>query len=321
MKRLCRSLFQDISRSKRNKLIFVVSSRLLNSARPRIDQVVSLSCSSSYLFSLEQQQTSGLLRDLQSWKLTYRVRYNERRYSQGTAIGNAKESIQFTMGDFASESTDEAEDQERIDSSDSKEDDEEEVLTAELDAWRQVHTLLRRSVEKARIAVDQKKAERRYWMEELAFNLSETTGGKLDPHSSWKRPTAVKFPKSGGTAPGGKRKKKETTTSASTTNSQSPEKPPAKKPRIKKKKEDIVPSKRSSPSAGAVKSRPIPSAPQEDYYEDEDDEEDDDDDEQFHNHVAAAHSDISTSSFLPSAASSWRPTPQEPASALHMMVS
>ena len=96
------------------------------------------------------------------------------------------------------------------------EDDEDEPR--ELAAWRQVHALLLRAVEAAETAVAQKKAERRYWMEELAFNLSET-GGKLEAQSSWKRPVAIKFPKtasataasssSKATTGGGKRKKKE----------------------------------------------------------------------------------------------------------------
>jgi hypothetical protein len=66
------------------------------------------------------------------------------------------------------------------------EQEEETLHQTPLEAWRQVHAQLLRAVTMAREAVAAKKAQRRFWMEEICANLTEE--GSLTSSSVWKRP-------------------------------------------------------------------------------------------------------------------------------------
>lgn len=61
---------------------------------------------------------------------------------------------------------------------------------SEIKAWRQVHARLTEAVIVAQEAVTAAKAQRRYWLEEIAANL--TSEGKLTTTSVWKKPSKVK---------------------------------------------------------------------------------------------------------------------------------
>ena len=63
-------------------------------------------------------------------------------------------------------------------------------LLSELEAWREVHQKLTEAVLVGKEAVTAAKAQRRYWLEEIAANL--TTDGKLTATSVWKKPSKVK---------------------------------------------------------------------------------------------------------------------------------
>lgn len=65
-------------------------------------------------------------------------------------------------------------------------DDDDDNPQTPIEAWRQVHSHLVRSVAIAREALAAKKAQRRFWMEEICANLTEE--GNLTPTSVWKRP-------------------------------------------------------------------------------------------------------------------------------------
>ena len=67
----------------------------------------------------------------------------------------------------------------------------------ELEAWREVHTKLLIACELAQEAVDAERMQQRYWMEELAANLTLPEGGNADElqlasTSVWARPVAPK---------------------------------------------------------------------------------------------------------------------------------
>ncbi|KAI2496868.1 hypothetical protein MHU86_17615 [Fragilaria crotonensis] len=61
---------------------------------------------------------------------------------------------------------------------------------SEIKAWREVHARLTEAVIVAKEAVAAAKAQRRYWLEEIAANL--TPEGKLTAASIWKKPSKVK---------------------------------------------------------------------------------------------------------------------------------
>lgn len=112
----------------------------------------------------------------------------------------------------------------------------------DLEAWREVHATLLQAVRKAQEAVDMQKAQRRYWLEEIAWNLSED--GCPTGASAWLRPVPViksslkkgaHLPASLTTA-SSKRKKKGGTTLEETGDHDKP----AKKPRKKKDDEEVV---------------------------------------------------------------------------------
>jgi hypothetical protein len=56
----------------------------------------------------------------------------------------------------------------------------------EVNTWRQVHSTLFNAVIKAQEAVAIQKAQRRFWLEEIAYNLDDA--GQPASHSLWKRP-------------------------------------------------------------------------------------------------------------------------------------
>jgi hypothetical protein len=62
--------------------------------------------------------------------------------------------------------------------------------TSELSAWREVHNVLLTSVRKAQEAIAIQKAQRRYWLEEIAYNLDDN--GLPAIHSVWKRPVRAR---------------------------------------------------------------------------------------------------------------------------------
>jgi hypothetical protein len=67
---------------------------------------------------------------------------------------------------------------------------EQETLAVDTEddvaAWREVHATLLIAVQKAQEAIAIQKAQRRYWLEEIAWNLDDS--GQLANHSIWKRP-------------------------------------------------------------------------------------------------------------------------------------
>lgn len=77
-----------------------------------------------------------------------------------------------------------------------------------VESWRQVHSHLVEAVQVARAAVAAKRAQRRFWLEEICGNLSES--GKLLPTSVWKRPIAPKKTPAKKAAAAKKRKTKAT---------------------------------------------------------------------------------------------------------------
>lgn len=114
--------------------------------------------------------------------------------------------------------------------------------------WREVHAKLIQAVRKSQEAVAIQKAQRRYWLEEIAWNLSED--GSLTSASAWKRPVPVTKTsskkgalKSASAAGSYKRKKKD---AASLESSDSR---PAKKARKKKDEVDIVKKNKKARSA------------------------------------------------------------------------
>lgn len=56
-------------------------------------------------------------------------------------------------------------------------------------AWREVHATLLKAVQTARDAVAILKMQRRYWLEEIAWNLDDS--GRVASHSVWKQPICV----------------------------------------------------------------------------------------------------------------------------------
>jgi hypothetical protein len=61
---------------------------------------------------------------------------------------------------------------------------------SEMESWREAHKTLTEAVIVAKEAVTAAKAQRRYWLEEIAANL--TAEGKLTSSSVWKKPTKAK---------------------------------------------------------------------------------------------------------------------------------
>jgi hypothetical protein len=68
--------------------------------------------------------------------------------------------------------------------------DEHESEINALQAWKEIHSSLLRAVQEAQEAVRIQKIQKRYWLEELAFNLTDS--GKLVFHSVWKKPVVMK---------------------------------------------------------------------------------------------------------------------------------
>jgi hypothetical protein len=66
----------------------------------------------------------------------------------------------------------------------------DEESQVEVEAWKQVHEHLTNAVIVAKEAVAAKKAQRRFWMEEICANL--TPEGKLTVNSVWNRPSIIK---------------------------------------------------------------------------------------------------------------------------------
>jgi hypothetical protein len=108
-------------------------------------------------------------------------------------------------------------------------------------AWREVHSTLLLAVQKAQDAIAIQKAQRRYWLEEIAWNLGED--GSLTAFSSWNRP--VPLTKSSKSAPiqrgipvagtGSSRKKREAAAPSDSLDNAKP----AKKPRAKKADQNL----------------------------------------------------------------------------------
>ena len=91
---------------------------------------------------------------------------------------------------------------------------EDEMPQSVMEAWRQVHRHLVRAVAIGREAVAAKKAQRRFWMEEICANLTEE--GNLTQTSVWKRPekkeaSAKKTTPAKAKATAGRKRKKPTT--------------------------------------------------------------------------------------------------------------
>lgn len=106
-------------------------------------------------------------------------------------------------------------------------DHESSTAPTDLEAWKQVHSTLTEAVQRAQEAVNIRKAQRRFWMEEICSNM--TVEGKLKSSSVWKRPLVLKktAKRSVAAKPAGtKRKKKD------------PNDPKQKKPRKKKSSTD-----------------------------------------------------------------------------------
>jgi hypothetical protein len=110
-----------------------------------------------------------------------------------------------------------------------------------LAAWREVHSTLLLAVRKAQDAISIQKAQRRYWLEEIAWNLGED--GSLTAFSSWNRPVSVStsslsFPIQRGLRAVGttrsSRKKREGVAMDTLDNAK-----PAKKPRTKKSEHNL----------------------------------------------------------------------------------
>jgi hypothetical protein len=119
-------------------------------------------------------------------------------------------------------------------------DSNDEEALEDVAVWREVHSTLLLAVRKAQDAIAIQKAQRRYWMEEIAWNLGED--GSLTPFSSWNRPVSVSnsslsvsvqrgVPVVG---TGSSRKKREAALSDSRDNAK-----PAKKPRTKKAEQNL----------------------------------------------------------------------------------
>lgn len=130
--------------------------------------------------------------------------------------------------------------------------EEEEMKQSPLEAWRQVHSHLIRAVTVAREAVAAKKAQRRFWMEEICANLTEE--GSLTNSSVWKRPVSPRKPltakKAATKSPVSAKKRKKKT--AKTPDSLASENPPTKKAR---KTFFGGPSKGRSPPSSAGKTK------------------------------------------------------------------
>lgn len=102
-------------------------------------------------------------------------------------------------------------------------------LAEDLEAWKEVHEHLLVAVQKAQQSIAAQKAQRRYWLEEIAWNLNDN--GSLTNASRWRRvaplvKTASSTPGYKATAPT-KMKKMSTSGAAKA----------VKKPRKKKEKE------------------------------------------------------------------------------------
>lgn len=118
----------------------------------------------------------------------------------------------------------------------------------EMEAWREVHSNLMQAVRIAHEAVSIEKAQRRYWLEEIAWNLSED--GNLTNASVWRQPTPfamsskdlIKTASSGaGTHTKGKKK--------GATSLESGDCRPTKKPRKKKGEGDVIKKPKKMKSA------------------------------------------------------------------------
>lgn len=131
---------------------------------------------------------------------------------------------------------------------------------SELTAWREVHKRLTEAVIIAKEAVAAAKAQRRYWLEEIAANL--TTEGKLTATSVWKKPTKVKIVNKRKSLPKAisKRKKSDDTETDE-------DEPPTKKKKVVRAKVKKVQPKRLKLSLSQARAR------------DPDDDDDDDDDD------------------------------------------
>ena len=130
-------------------------------------------------------------------------------------------------------------------------------MISELDSWRQVHRTLINAVIVAEEAVAIQKAQRRYWLQEIAANLDEEGTSMHQSTSIWKRPVTIKrHPAKRATT---KRRKK---ASANESSSSPSAKPAAKKKPRKKKSADGAPKPLARPAkpkkraAPAVRSSP-----------------------------------------------------------------
>lgn len=123
-----------------------------------------------------------------------------------------------------------AESESKMEVEDSNESErEEETTETELEKWKSIHSLLKQSVSKALEEIAILKAQKRYWLEQLAFNLNDA--GKVEPNSTWEKSSDKNLPKVPKTASSAKKRKQQTGSVASNSKSK-------KKPRVK---EDIVP--------------------------------------------------------------------------------
>lgn len=109
----------------------------------------------------------------------------------------------------------------------------------DIDTWKQLHKKLLEAVLVAREAVAAQKAQKRFWLEELAANLTED--GKLTATSVWKRPSRKILTKK---KPKSSKRKRET--DGNTKPPKKQKKPKAAKPK-KKKQEETPPEIEENP--------------------------------------------------------------------------
>lgn len=123
-------------------------------------------------------------------------------------------------------------------------------VASELKTWKEIHSHLSHAILVAREAVDVAKAQRRYWLEEIAANITDE--GKLTAASVWKKPTTVKKTSVKKRSPKEKKEKPEKKRKATTDDDNlagaEGTRKPSKKPKTTKKK------KKAEPGSSAKKS-------------------------------------------------------------------